>query len=285
MKLKLLIGLKRCIFRNNYKINGKKIRHNRVNLEYYDSVKNLGDLLSPIIVDFMLQRKGISIDKKTDTTHLLALGSLLGFPFDATVWGTGAQSFIQISCLYKWRRIRKYDVRCVRGPLSANALRVFGYHCPNVYGDPAVLMPLIYAPSNTEKKYDVIYIPHFNNKVVPCPEGVKVLDIQTDDYKMFIDELCKAKKVVSSSLHGIILAEVYGIPAVFHAENRMNEILKYYDWYYSTGRYSINMANTIKEALEMKPMPLPDIQTLQDNLLETFPYDLWEKRINKTKRM
>ena len=256
-------------------MNGEKVIQNRVNLEYYDSVKNLGDMLSPVIVDFMLHRKKISSEKMTKTSHLLALGSLLGRPFDATVWGTGVQSFLQVTSIYKWRKFRKYDIRCVRGPLSANALRTSGYQCPDVYGDPAVLMPLIYTPENTEKEYDVLYISHFHNKKISCPEGVKTLDIQTNDYKTFIDELCKAKKVISSSLHGIILAEVYGIPAVFHSENRMNEILKYYDWYYSTGRYSVYMANTIEEALTMQPMPLPNIQILQNNLLETFPYDLW----------
>ena len=277
MKSSLIKLLRRYIFRNRYMINGKKIKSNHVNLEYYDAEMNLGDLLSPVIVNFMLARKGVSADKKTKTAHFLALGSLLGRPFDATVWGTGMQSFNQVSSVYKWRKIRKYDIRCVRGPLSANALKTFGYQCPDIYGDPAVLMPMIYTPANVEKEYDVIYISHFINKSLPYPESIKALDIQTDDYKLFIDELCKAKKVISSSLHGIILAEVYGIPAIFHVENRMNEILKYYDWYYSTGRYSVWMASTMEEALEMQPMPLPDIHMLQNNLLETFPYDLWEK--------
>lgn len=276
MNLKSIALVRKFVFRNNYTINGNKINRHQVNLEYYDSIKNLGDLLSPIIVEFMLKKKGISANQKTDTAHLLALGSLLGHPFDATIWGTGVQSFIQVSSLYRWRKVRKYDVRCVRGPLSANALRTAGYQCPDIYGDPAVLMPWIYTPENVKKEYDVIYISHFHNKSIPCPEGVKILDIQTDDYRTFIDELCKGKKVVSSSLHGIILAEVYGIPAVFHSENRLNEILKYYDWYYSTGRYNVRMANTIEEALRMAPMSLPDLRILQNQVFESFPYDLWE---------
>ena len=105
----------------------------------------------------------ISAEQKTRTAHLLAVGSILGSPFDAVVWGTGAMSFTQIAGLYKWRKIRKYDIRCVRGPLSANALKSFGYDCPEIYGDPAVLMPLIYRPPVTEKVYEVIYISHFHN--------------------------------------------------------------------------------------------------------------------------
>ena len=95
-------------------------------------------------------------------------------------------------------------------------------------------------------------------------------------YKTFIDILCQGKTVISSSLHGIILAETYGVPTVFHAENRENEIIKYYDWYYSTGRYDVNMAMTIDEALKKNPMPLPNVVQLQNNLMSSFPYDLWD---------
>ena len=195
--MKFINRIKRYVFRNRYLMNGEKVIQNRVNLEYYDSVKNLGDMLSPVIVDFMLHRKKISSEKMTKTSHLLALGSLLGRPFDATVWGTGVQSFLQVTSIYKWRKFRKYDIRCVRGPLSANALRTSGYQCPDVYGDPAVLMPLIYTPENTEKEYDVLYISHFHNKKISCPEGVKTLDIQTSAKII----PCKEDEITFFALH------------------------------------------------------------------------------------
>ena len=84
------------------------------------------------------------------------------------------------------------------------------------------------------------------------------------------------RKVVSSSLHGIILAEAYGIPAVFLSEGRSEEILKYYDWYFSTGRSNVRMANTLVEALDMEPMEVPDLSKMQESIMEAFPYDLWE---------
>ena len=60
--MKFINRIKRYVFRNRYLMNGEKVIQNRVNLEYYDSVKNLGDMLSPVIVDFMLHRKKISSD-------------------------------------------------------------------------------------------------------------------------------------------------------------------------------------------------------------------------------
>lgn len=103
------------------------------------------------------------------------------------------------------------------------------------------------------------------------------LDIRTKDYQRFIDSLCKLEKVFLSSLRGIILAESYGIPAIFLCKDREVEMLKYYDWYYSTGRKNVKMANTIKEALSMEPMELPNLSLMRERLIEVFPYDLWGK--------
>ena len=42
----------------------------------------------------------------------------------------------------------------------------------------------------------------------------------------------KAKLVISSSLHGIILAETYGIPAILLMDKVTNNMFKYNDYYY-----------------------------------------------------
>ena len=85
-----------------------------------------------------------------------------------------------------------------------------------------------------------------------------------------------SKKVISSSLHGIILAESYGVPAVFLNEGLNDELFKFYDWYYSTNRNDIVIATNIKEALSLEPMKLPDLDDMRRTIIEAFPYDLWE---------
>lgn len=95
------------------------------------------------------------------------------------------------------------------------------------------------------------------------------------DWRVFIDEIIKGKLVISSSLHGIILAEAYGVPAILLYEKDMN-LFKYKDYYHSTGRYDFPIAKSIEEALTMKPAPIPDMSVLQKNLLESFPADLWK---------
>lgn len=274
----------KSLFRNSYSRNGEKLQKNKVNLEYYKDVKNLGDLLSPIVCDYMLSQKGLTFlseAKKRKPTHLTAIGSILGGRgnFDMTVWGSGMKCFYSVNNLWRRKFYQKLDIRAVRGPVTREALVQCGISCPKVYGDPAILMPKIYSPETSTRKGTVL-ITHY---LTPAEEyshlkDVTFLDIKTDDYKGFIDSLACAEKVISSSLHGIILAETYGTPAVFLQKGIESETLKFYDWYYSTGRKSVVVATSIDEALKMESMPLPTLEDMQNNLMNAFPYDLWQNK-------
>ena len=270
--------IKQIVFKNHYCRNGKPAIKKHVNLEYFDRTVNLGDTLSPVICEWMLNNRTLSFDGKVKKTrHLMALGSILGGSgfFDAVVWGSGIKSFDQISSLGKRKYIQKLDIRAVRGPLTREALVACGYSCPAVYGDPAVLMPYIYKPK-IRKIYPAGVILHYMQDM-KLPDYIKNIDIRTDNYKCFIDDLCSCEKIISSSLHGIILAEAYGIPAIFLAEGREFEMLKYYDWYLSSSRRNIKMAFSFEEAMTMTPLDLPDLKSMQESILEAFPYDLWMK--------
>lgn len=269
--------------RNRLDQHGNAFKKNRVNLIYWQKRINLGDTLAPVIFEWMLKRKGVLQRLETKRTYALAtIGSIVDLGrFDAVIWGSGLQSFESLKNIAR-ARYRKLDVRAVRGPLTRQALMSCGQRCPEVYGDPGILMPYIYSPTNVVKKDKIILINHYTAKDLPmvtCGNPLDILDIETADYQPFIDTLCSAKKVISSSLHGIILAESYGIPSVFLLRDTSNkEILKYYDWYFSTNRYSVKTALSIEEALSMKPMQLPEnLEEMREKLIQQFPYDLWEK--------
>jgi hypothetical protein len=53
--------------------------------------------------------------------------------------------------------------------------------------------------------------------------------------------------------------------------------MKYYDWYFSTGRYSVRAAANIEEALKTDPMPIPDFAAMREAIMSTFPSDLYRK--------
>lgn len=272
-------------FRNNYSRSGDKLQKGRVYLEYYNDAINLGDVLSPVVCEYMLSKQSLSLLSSAYSKkpiHFTAIGSILGGNgnFDLTVWGSGIRTFFSVMNLSRKKYYQKMDIRIVRGPVTQAALEQIGIPCPRVYGDPAVLMPMIYSPEARPRKGTVL-ITHFLTPMEQYSklENVTVLDIKTEDYKNFIDIIASAERVISSSLHGIILAEAYGTPAVFLKKGIEAELLKFYDWYYSTERYSVRIASDIKEALQMEPMPLPILDKMQTALIQTFPYDLWAQKV------
>lgn len=153
-----------------------------------------------------------------------------------------------------------------------------GIECPEIYGDPAILMPLFYQPQVVKKRKYVI-VPHYN-EWQKYHKDDNYLSTFTRDYKAFIDSICSAEVVVSSSLHGIILAEAYGIPAIMIENSSGNgNIFKYKDYYFSTGREKFIIAKTLEEALN-SPHNEPDrkhFAQMQNRLLEVFPVDLWDE--------
>lgn len=252
-----------------------KAKNNRVNLDYWNESHNLGDTLSPIIVNYLLKKKGIPFDKHVNrTVHLYAVGSVLTAGIqDATVWGSG---ILNSTITYRLEN-RKLDIRAVRGPFTKAILEDYGYDVPNVFGDPAILMPEIYKPQKYNKKYKyglVLHKDYITQNIKNYYKfNIKVFNIKTDDYKNFIDELVSVEIVISSSLHGIILAEAYGIPAILLKPQ--TDMLKYYDYYFGTERYKFPVAESIVEAMKIKPAGLPELTKYIDMIKTSFPYDIY----------
>lgn len=261
-------------------------RENHVNLNAWitsNSHNNVGDYLSYVVVENMCKMHGIDFEQEISATkHLYAIGSILPGYQDAVVWGTGFgydKTEKRYSLLYNWfhRNTHKLDIRAVRGPETKRILTTMGIKCPEIYGDPAVLMPLFYHPSSLTEQYEYLVIPHYSkyNQYRNCDCCISTF---TADYKAFIDKICASKIVVSSSLHGIILAESYGIPAVLLKDTPSKDITKYKDWYYSTERYNFRTAESVEQALELGGTSLDHktIHSMQARLIQTFPMDLWQ---------
>ena len=237
--------------------------------------ENLGDYLSYVVVKHLLSHKKI-VNQQIKSKTIYAIGSIIGFRCqNAVVWGSG---ILHPYKEYKLKaKLSLLDIRAVRGPKTREELIKLNKKCPEVYGDPAILMPYVFNPSKVKKIYDVtiIFNYYYNNFDIPQDKNINFLDIITTDYQDFITQIVQSKLVISSSLHGIILAETYGVPAVLLIEKYQSKF-KYEDWYYSTGRYNIKMADTIQEALELEPMILPDLKEMQQNLIKAFPLDIWD---------
>ncbi len=264
----------------------KYSQKNKVNLNAWinetDTIHNLGDWLSLIIVESLLNKRDLNLNKTVSKTkHLYAVGSVLLGWRDATVWGSGMlydrspnkviRFFDYFHCFW-----HKTDVRAVRGPETRRLLKSFGMKCPEIYGDPGLLMPIIYSPQ-VEKINKYLVVPHYSD-YEKLKDKYPCVSMMTDNWKKTIDEICSAELIISSSLHGIILAEAYGIPAILMESITPVEGLKYNDYYHSTKRYTYPIAKSVEEALNITPLiPKPElIQKMQKDLIKSFPYDLWE---------
>ncbi len=268
-----------CKHRNSFKlldINDKAVSQ-RVNLNYWAVKPNLGDALSPVVVDYLLQQKGLTREVEVaKTTHLYAIGSLLTSGVqDCVVWGSGILNPRNCQILEG----RVLDVRATRGPITRIILQDCGYDAPTVYGDPAVFLPEIYRPSARVKQAKYGFIIHWEgssyfgdlDKITSLDS--KIIDIKTCDYKQFVDEVVSVECVVSSSLHGIIIAEAYGIPAILIKPEM--DFLKYYDWYYATKRFDFPMITSFEELASCNAPALPDTETMRNSLRKVFPYDIF----------
>ena len=167
---------------------------------------NFGDILTP----FILNHYGIKY-KYTQTyanANLICVGSIARRANrNTTVLGSGIIRGNEIlAAQANWK--------FVRGPHTRQRILSLGGSCPEIYGDPALLLPRIYNPI-VEKTIDVGYVPHNVDHDIIKTQYENVIHLATTDYKNVIDQMLKCKKIVSSSLHGIIVAHAYGIPAAW----------------------------------------------------------------------
>jgi len=269
-----------------------RTRRNRVNLHWAPvcekkfgtfvwkkntDYQNLGDMLAVPIYDYMLSKNNLDRNQKVGKTkHLYTIGSLIMIAYqDATIWGSGILMEEPEGLIWKRSKTRKLDIRCVRGPRTKKRLEENGYDVSGcLMGDPGVLMPLIYKPEERKKK-DYVVIRHMSDDA--CSSSLNEVNIITNDWKETINQIYNSKLVISSSLHGLIIAEAYGIPAIMLDKTEFGDHFKYEDYYMSTGRTTIPSYPTLEQALSAPVPTVPDVSELQNNLLKTFPIDLWEK--------
>lgn len=181
---------------------------------------NFGDDLNLILIEKISKMKVIPyrysiLGKLGKKKNYLCIGSILNvLPNQQTeVWGSGVLSD-QLSLPAK-----PVKVNAVRGPLTRQYLIRKGVDCPEVYGDPAILLPMYFKPRTTIKKFKLGVIPHYKDKDQPVvkeyehSKDIQILDmINYGSCQEFIDRICSCEYIISSSLHGVIIADAYNIP-------------------------------------------------------------------------
>jgi pyruvyltransferase len=168
---------------------------------YYNYNTNVGDRLTPLLLDYFKPNIDFEIARANYKGKFIGVGSILECSqYGDIIWGTGA-----MYASSKFVGAESLRVLALRGRLSANLLN---QKC-ETYGDPGLLLPLIYNPE-VEKLHKTGYIPHFYDHDI-LKDDEFVIDI-LQPIESFVREIKSCERIVSSSLHGIVLGEAYGIP-------------------------------------------------------------------------
>lgn len=249
--------------------------------------ENYGDLLSKYLVEKISGKpvKFVQPKKqpwyKMNKTNFLAVGSILHHATKhSIVWGSGIIDHDQ--------EIAEADFRTVRGPQTRDFLLKLGYNCPEVYGDPALLLPKYYHPQ-VEKRYKIGVVPHYHDYKTAVAffgdkPGIKVIDLLTMNVEEVTRQILSCENIISSSLHGLIVAHAYQIPVLWvkFSDKIFGNGIKYVDYFESLKlpvyeAEFIEIGKTVVELIELMQekilLPEPQqIEKIQKDLLESCPF-------------
>jgi pyruvyltransferase len=192
------------------------------------------------------------------------------------VWGSGLHPY-EYEDFWKNNSKKELEltVLAVRGPFTADALRAREQTVPEIYGDPGILTPLVY-PKAREPKRKVIIIPHLSEyaKIKEEAEkfGVRVVHPGVD-WKQVADEITEAERVISGSLHGLILSDAYGVPSTWFRPTYFEGLLKYHDYFLGTGRV-VNPYYSLESAITAPGIAAISMCAQQQALQAAFDKDL-----------
>ena len=240
---------------------------------------NLGAILGPYLVEKLTGLPPLFVPKGN---RLIAGGDGVAHAdADVTVWGAGIASAND-----KPASNAKY--RAVRGPLTRRAILRHGGSCKEVYGDPALLLPLILPSENRRPQYPLGLVtglsPEHMGAQLNATKLISTIRRSYEDVTSFIEEILDCEAILSTSLYGLIVANAYGVPARWctfsKAEDRHGlDRTKFAD-------YFLSISAPLQQVLDLSEYEVIDQRLIRQidktvfpqfegrQLLEEFPYEL-----------
>lgn len=239
---------------------------------------NFGDEITTYVIEGIWGRK--CVWAPPEDCELTGAGSIIEIlqrrskGNDICIWGSG---FIQDGPMNNHNNL---SFHAVRGKLSG--LRTTGH--PKL-GDPGLLVPK--ATKGTNKRYHFGIMPHYMDKQDPVidklsyqlPKSI-VIDVLAPAMEV-AETISSCDYIISSSLHGLIVADAFGVPNIrLDISNRVTgEGYKFKDYASSMERQIPVMD---KLALESASPPSVEqlsnaadasvVYRLQNDLIDSFPF-------------
>jgi hypothetical protein len=242
-------------------------------------VINFGDELTPDIITKLFNKKVVRVE--VEAADLFAVGSIIEVANQprrkkAYVWGSG---FISAG---EGANSPKLVYKAARGAKTRSRLPKKYQGIP--LGDPGLLSNLVYKESQT-KDGTIGIIPHFMDEDSELLEMAKM----SDDYRVIsvrdspsevIRQITECKIILSSSLHGLIVADSFGIPNIHvqlsdavHGNN-----YKFEDYYSAINREYVSLnKNKLYDKIEIDEIissyePIENLHEIQSKLINSFPF-------------
>lgn len=290
------------------KILGK----DKINLIYWEA-DNFGDILNKDLIEELTGKKTVHKEGGPFLKNFVRLVlsaiikanpkliSKVVFPWQTTyvwvgsilcwadkhskIWGAGFMN--------NYEKFSGGEVYAVRGPLTNNKLKELGGRGTDVYGDPALLLPL-WIPEKKHKRYKLGIIPHWKEtEFFKERFGSKynIIDLRTRDVKSVMNQILDCEYILSSSLHGLIVPHAYNRPALWIKHGYIDtDGFKFEDYFASVGIPNYSGFENFESILESEEkwmelfeknkdiaVPHVSIMELQKKLLSVAPFPLKEK--------
>ncbi|MGP5726945.1 polysaccharide pyruvyl transferase family protein, partial [Arthrobacter rhombi] len=256
---------------------------------WWDNRSNFGDAIGPWLVERLTGSTPVNSRRvKHEGRSLMTVGSIIGHldRDHVDIWGTGLMGPLADARLKRLASYEDVKVRAVRGHKTAYDLRKqLGWHVPDIYGDPGLLLPRFYKPRKSAPASDAVaVVPHYAHaKYFPPATNentTHIVDVAQGLEKV-IDEISSAHSCISTSLHGIIIAQAYGVPWIWlRIEDHQlgGDQYKFDDFLSTLAPGPVPRLDVVKDQvskLNFKQLAenafLPELNTSLDDLLGAFP--------------
>lgn len=241
---------------------------------------NWGDKLNPALASFLAERPALHWKEARELADDEPVYSMIGSHLarsraSSVIWGTGfLNSTDRVKAVPR-------SICAVRGPLTRAKLAEQGIAVPAVFGDGALLFPAMY-PAARDPQWDLGIIQHIREagveKLPPLDSElrIKVIDISAGLTEV-IDDIVRCRRIVSSSLHGIIASHAYGVPATWvkFSDRPKGDGFKFRDYWATAGRAEVEPVwigpETTMEQLASLRSPIAAVPDM-DALIDSCPF-------------
>lgn len=253
------------------------VLHFNLMKSYWCDCANFGDQITPLLLSYYNFTPLLSPPKHA---RFVSTGSILEHlpdNFSGIILGPG---FILDSTR---KAFPKAKIVGVRGQLTKNHLGLKN-NKNVILGDPGLLASNV-LPLRENKQYELGIVPHYIDKgnesiqkiYHACHPHINIIDVEQRDPLMVFKEIDKCQHILSSSLHGLIVADSLGVPnAWFYSPGLEGDTFKFEDYYSSLdisipNRYEISGTEMLSALISMTTLkPRETIEGLKRSLDSAF---------------